>query len=108
MKRLALAGLLVAVFVLAGGGTGDTGAMDQKFEKLDFKISTLETINAAYNQQHFAELTTKYIALVHEYEDTLGKDEAKRRLIQMGDELDSYCLPCTGVLYVEADRKSTR
>jgi PBP1b-binding outer membrane lipoprotein LpoB len=100
MKRAA--GLLLVVLMLAGCGQGDTTAMDQKFEKLDYEMSTLETINSAYNAQHFAELTQKYIALVHEYSDRLGRDEARRRLMQLGDELDSYCLPCTGVLYIEA------
>jgi stress response protein SCP2 len=97
-----LGGLLVVALLLAGCGQGDTTAMNQKFQRLDFQISTLETINSPYNQQHFARLTQKYIALVHQYEDQLGKDEAKQRLIQMGDELNSYCLPCTGVLYIEA------
>ena len=97
-----IAGLLLVVLLLAGCGTGDTTAMDQKFDRLDFKMSTLETVNSQYNQQHFAQLTQKYIALVHQYADQLGKDEAKRRLIEMGDELNSYCLPCTGVLYIEA------
>jgi hypothetical protein len=91
------------VLLLAGCGNSDT-TMDHKFQKLDFEISTLETVNSAYNAQHFAELTQKYIALVHKYEDQLGRDEARRRLIEMGDELDSYCLPCTGVLYVEAKK----
>jgi stress response protein SCP2 len=97
-----LGGLLLVALLLAGCGQGDTTAMNQKFQRLDFQISTLETINSPYNQQHFARLTQKYIALVHQYEDQLGKDEAKQRLIQMGDELNSYCLPCTGVLYIEA------
>lgn len=78
--------------------------MNHKFEQLDFQISTLETLNSSFNQQHFTALTQKYIALVHQYEGTLGKDEAKHRLIQLGDELNSYCLPCTGVLYVEAKK----
>ena len=99
-----VAGLLLIVFLLAGCGQKDTTAMNHKFERLDFQISTMETINSSFNQQHFAKLTQKYIALVHQYEDTLGKDEARRRLIQLGDELNSYCLPCTGVLYVEANK----
>jgi len=101
-----VAGLLLVVLVLAGCGQKDTTAMNHKFEKLDFQISTLETINSSFNQQHFAVLTQKYIALVHEYEGTLGKDEARQRLVQLGDELDSYCLPCTGVLYIEAKKFS--
>jgi PBP1b-binding outer membrane lipoprotein LpoB len=101
--RLA-ASLLIAVFLLAGCGQGDTTAMNHKFERLEFQISALETINSMYNQQHFAQLTTKYIALVHQYSDKLGPDESRHRLVQMGDELDSYCLPCTGVLYTEAKK----
>ena len=97
-----VAGLLLVVLLLAGCGQSDTTAMNHKFQKLDFQISTMETINSAYNQQHFAELTQKYIALVHHYADQLGRDEAKRRLVELGDELDTYCLPCTGVLYIEA------
>jgi len=96
--------VLLAVPLLAGCGTksGDPKAMETKFEQLDFKLANLETINSQYNQQHFAELTQKYIALVHRYEDELGKKEAKRRLVELGDELDAFCLPCTGVLYIEA------
>ena len=80
-----VAGLLLVVLLLAGCGQGDTTAMNKKFEQLDFQISTLETINSSFNQQHFARLTQKYIALVHQYSDQLGKDESKRRLIQLGD-----------------------
>ena len=97
-----VAGLLLVVFVLTGCGQGDSTAMNHKFEQLDFKLASLETINSQFNQQHFAELTQKYIALVHRYEDELGKEEARRRLVELGEELDAYCLPCTGVLYVEA------
>ena len=97
-----IAGLLLVVLLLAGCGQGDTTAREHKFEQLDFKIAGLETINSQYNQQHFAQLTQRYIALIHQYADQLGKDEARRRLVQLGDELDSYCLPCTGVLYTEA------
>jgi PBP1b-binding outer membrane lipoprotein LpoB len=97
-----IAGLLLVVLLLTGCGQGDSTAMNHKFEQLDFKLASLETINSQFNQQHFARLTQKYIALVHQYQDELGRDEAKRRLIQLGDELNSYCLPCTGVLYIEA------
>jgi PBP1b-binding outer membrane lipoprotein LpoB len=97
-----IAGLLLVVLLLAGCGQGDTTAMNHKFEQLDFKLAGLETINSQYNQQHFAQLTQKYIALVHRYEGQLGKKEARRRLVELGDELNSYCLPCTGVLYIEA------
>jgi stress response protein SCP2 len=97
-----IAGLLLVVLLLAGCGQGDTTAMNHRFEQLDFKLAGLETINSQYNQQHFAQLTQKYIALVHRYEDQLGKKEARRRLVELGDQLNSYCLPCTGVLYIEA------
>jgi len=96
--------MFLGVFLLAGCGQSDRTAMEHKFQKLDFQISTLETVNSSYNEQHFAQLTHRYIALVHEYSDQLGRDEARRRLVELGDELDSYCLPCTGVLYIEAKK----
>jgi hypothetical protein len=99
MKRLA--GLLLAVALLAGCGHSDT-AMDHKFQRLDYEMSTLETVNSAFNEQHFARLTQRYIALVHQYEGQLGPARARKMLIAKGDELDTYCLPCTGVLYIEA------
>jgi hypothetical protein len=98
--------LLIAVFLLAGCGQGDTTTMNKQFQKVDYELSTLETINSQYNQQHFAQLTQRYIALVHQYSEKLGREEAKRRLIQLGDELNSYCLACTGVLYTEARKFS--
>ena len=97
-----VAGVLLVVLLLAGCGQTDTTAMNHKFERLEYQISTLETINSSFNDQHFAKLTQKYIALVHQYAGQLGREEARRRLVELGDELDSYCLPCTGVLYVEA------
>jgi uncharacterized protein HemX len=101
-------GLLVVVLVAAAlaGGCGDSSgnrqAMEVKFERIDFQFSTLETANAAFNARHLARETQRYIGLVHQYEDVLGREEAKRRLNQKADELSSYCLPCSGVLADEA------
>ena len=100
MTRIAF--LFMIVRLLTGTRLAYTTAMNKKFERVDFQLSTLETINSQYNQQHFAQLTHKYIALIHQYSGQLGKDESRRRLVQLGDELGSYCLPCTGVLYIEA------
>jgi PBP1b-binding outer membrane lipoprotein LpoB len=98
-----IAGLLLVVLLLAGCGQGETTAMNHKFERLDFQMASLETINSAYNQQHFAKLTQQYIALVHEYEDQLSEEGSQAALSsQLGDGLNAYCLPCTGVLYIEA------
>lgn len=101
---------LVAVVVLAAAllvGCGDNRsadrkAMDLKFDRIDYEISNLETVTSTYNTRHFEETTQRYIALVHQYADLLGPEEAKRRLNQKGDELSSYCLPCAGVLAEEA------
>jgi hypothetical protein len=94
--------VLVAALLVAGCGTGRTGAMDEKFQKIDFEFSTLETVNSAYNMDDFLRETRKYIALVRQYADQLGADEARRRLREKGDELSGYCLPCSANLASEA------
>jgi len=107
---LSRARLLVVVLLGAAlvGGYGanspDRETMEVKFERIDFQFSTLETANAAFNSRHLAHQTQRYIALVHEYADLLGPEEAKKRLNQKADELSSYCLPCSGVLAEEARR----
>jgi hypothetical protein len=94
--------VLVAALLVAGCGTGGTGAMDQKFQQIDFEFSTLENVNSAYNDREFESETRKYIALVRTYADQLGPAEAKRRLTEKGDELSSFCLPCVSVLTAAA------
>jgi hypothetical protein len=99
--------LLVAAVLLGGCGdstSADRKAMDRKFEQIDYKMTTLETVTSTYNIPHFEEATQQYIALVRQYADLLGADEAKRRLNQKGDELSSYCLPCAGTLADEATK----
>jgi hypothetical protein len=90
-----LAGVLLGG---CGGPAGDRTAMNQKFEKVDYEISRLETVTSQYNTEHFASASQRYIALVHQYKDVLGPQEAKRRLNDLADELGGYCLPCAGML----------
>jgi uncharacterized lipoprotein NlpE involved in copper resistance len=98
--------LLLTALLLAGcdNRSADRKAMDTKFEKLDFEISTLETASSTYNLPHFEKATEHYVALVRQYADLLGPKEAKRRLLQEADGLSSYCLPCAGVLTGEASK----
>jgi PBP1b-binding outer membrane lipoprotein LpoB len=103
MRRAA--GLLLLAILLAGcGQSNDQRSMNHKFQKLDYEIATLETVTSSFNAQNFARLTRRYIALTREYADQLGTAEVKRRLVDKADELDSYCLPCTGALYDEAGK----
>jgi hypothetical protein len=95
---------LAAALLVAGCGTGETGAMDAKFQKIDFEFSTLENVNSAYNDREFATETQKYIALVREYASQLGRAEARRRLKEKGEELSAYCLPCEATLDGEAQK----
>jgi predicted component of type VI protein secretion system len=98
--RTVVVGILVLVAVLlgAGCGAGGTGAMDEKFQQIDFEFSALENVNSAYNDREFESETRKYIALVRKYAPQLGHAEARRRLTEKGDELSSYCLPCVATL----------
>ena len=101
---------IVGVFVFAAlllVGCGDhrsaaTKAMNAKFERIDYKMMTLETVTSQYNASNFEKATRQYIALVREYADLLGRDEARRRIKEKGDELGPYCLPCAGTLEDEA------
>jgi hypothetical protein len=102
-----LAVVLLAASLLSGCGdnrSADEKTMDTKFERIDFEISTLETVTSSYNTDHFVAATRRYIALVDEYSDLLGADEAKRRLNDESDTLSSYCLPCAGMLAEEASK----
>jgi hypothetical protein len=96
--------LLVAVF-LAGCGDNDAAKkeMDAKFRRLDYRVSAMETLNAG-STTNLEAMTQTYIALVHDYADELGADEARQRLVAKGDELGGYCLPCRETLY-DAARK---
>ena len=77
--------------------------MNDEFQKLDFKIATLESNNTAYGTQ-LEDAAREYIALVRKYKEELGADEAARRLVEKGDELGPYCLTCKSDLYEEAKR----
>ena len=105
-RKITVGVLLLAALLLTacGNQSGDRKAMEVKFEKLDFEISTLETPNSVYNLPHFERATEKYIGLVRQYADLLGHKEAKRRLQQEADGISDYCLPCAGALTGEANR----
>jgi hypothetical protein len=98
--RCAVALLVLAVLLAGCGGHSAPG--DAKFQKLDYTMATYETSTAQYNARYLESATRRYIALVREYAPQLGRREAKRRLVEKGDELGPYCLPCAGELYAEA------
>jgi hypothetical protein len=102
--RLTILGVLLLALLVAGCGAKGTKSMDAKFEKLDYEIVTLETVNSSYNESEFAKETQKYIALVRKYAGQLGPREARRRLTEKGDELSSYCLPCVATLETAASK----
>jgi hypothetical protein len=106
MRALSVAVLLVAVaLVVACGGNQSASreAMEAKFRALDYKMGNLETTAATYGP-YLAQATQQYIALVRKYADQLGPDEVKRRLLQKGDEVAPYCIPCMATLEDEAKR----
>ena len=104
MKRIAPL-LAVVLLVGCGGGNGSSAdkEMNAKFQKLDFEIATIESLNTAYGTQ-MEDATKRYIALVRQYKDQLGADEAARRLVEKGDEIGPYCLVCKSTLYDEAKK----
>ena len=97
--------LLFAALLVAGCGENEsTSKMNAKFQKLDFEMASLETVNSAYDVPQFLKETQKYIVLVRTYAPQLGRAEARRRLKEKGDELSSFCLPCVASLDSEALR----
>jgi hypothetical protein len=93
--------VLLAITLLGGCGdnrSADQKAMTNKFEAIDYEISRLETVTSQYNDAHFAAATKRYIALVRQYHDALGPEEARRRLSERADEISAFCLPCAGML----------
>ena len=98
--------VLLAASVLGGcgGPAGDRSAMNNKFEQIDYEMSRLETVTSQYNNAHFASATKRYIALVRQYHELLGPEEARRRLNDRAEEISGYCLACAGELADEAKK----
>ena len=93
--------MLLAVALLGGCGgnqSADQTAMNYKFEAIDYEISRLETVTLAVQRRPFLAATKRYIALVRQYHDVLGPEEARRRLSDRADEISAFCLPCAGML----------
>ena len=106
MAAQRIVALLFAAIVLAGcsvDGESDRESMDVKFQQIDYKMATYETL-AAPSTNNLEDMTRQYISLVHDYDDELGPEEAQRRLVEKGDELGPYCLPCKTTLYEEAGK----
>jgi hypothetical protein len=103
---MALGVLLLAVVLVVACGDNRSAArkaMEAKFDRIDYKMATLETPAAPYNR-YLDQATQQYIALIREYADELGPDEVKQRLVTKGDEIGPYCLPCEATLYDEAKK----
>jgi hypothetical protein len=97
--------LLLAALLLSGCGQSNSQkAMNAKFQKVDYKMSTLE-VGVVPSPNLLARLTRKYISLTHEYADALGPDEVRRRLVEKETELQAYCLPCSGLVTDELARR---
>jgi hypothetical protein len=97
--------LLAVVLVAACGDNRPTArkAIDAKFQSMDYKMATLETLAAPYGT-HLERATQRYIALIRKYADQLGADEVKRRLVEKGYEVGPYCLPCQAMVDDEAKK----
>jgi hypothetical protein len=97
--------LLAVVLLVACGGDRSAArrAMDAKFQRMDLIIVSLETPTAPYGM-HLEKATEQYIALIREYADLLGPDEVKQRLVDKGNEVGPYCLPCEAALDDEAKK----
>jgi hypothetical protein len=95
------AGVLLLAAVLLGGcgdnGSADRKAIDAKFDKVDYAMSSVE-ISAPPYQENLTKLTQQYLALVREYGDELGDAEVKRRLTDKVSELEPFCVPCSGLV----------
>ena len=97
---------LFAAVLLAGCGGNDDAAkraMQLKFQRIDYRMASMETSAAPFSTK-LQQATQQYIALVHDYDDELGAREASRRLVEKGDEVGPYCLPCKTTLYEEAGK----
>jgi hypothetical protein len=98
------AGALLVAILLAGCGNQSASEkrMNAKFAQLDYMMATrYETAANPYNN-YLDKATQRYIALVREYAEQLGPDEAKRRLVAKGEEVGPFCPPCASTLYDEA------
>src|ERR1043166_7038636 len=86
--------MIVVVLVLAtaplvaGCGAGGTASMDEKFQKLEYEIANLETVNSSYNMRDFLRETQKYIALVRQYDVLLRLPQEVAHVVRGVDGLE--------------------
>jgi hypothetical protein len=106
-RRVTAVALLLAAFLPAGCGDSRSAAqkrMDVRFQAIDYRMGNLETLSTAYDPSHLTKATQQYVALVREYVGMLGREEARHRLLQKGEEIAPFCLPCKATLEDEAKR----
>jgi hypothetical protein len=106
-RRVIVGALLFAALLPAGCGDSRSAAekrMDLRFRAIDYRMGNLETLSVSFDPSHLAHATEQYVALVREYAGLLGRDEARHRLLQKGEEVAPFCLPCKQTLQDEAKR----
>jgi hypothetical protein len=106
IRAITVGVLILALVLLAACGdnrSADRRAMDEKFRAIDYEMGNMENLNSGYGPQ-LQRATQRYIVLVRKYADLLGSNEARRRLVEKGDEVSSYCLPCMATLTDEAKK----
>jgi hypothetical protein len=106
VRGITLSVALLLVLLTAACGDSRSAArraMDNKFEQIDFQMASIETLNSGFDP-HLAKFSHQYIALIRKYAPQLGRNEARHRLEQKGDEVGPYCLPCKAIFEDEARR----
>ena len=106
IRALTVSVLIAVLLLVAACGdnrSADRRAMDEKFRAIDYEMGNMENVNSGYGPQ-LQRATHRYIVLVRKYADLLGSDEARRRLVEKGDEVSAYCLPCMASLTDEAKK----
>jgi hypothetical protein len=104
MKKAALLSLVVLAGCGGGQSAEEQARMEQSFAGADYQFAVELEKESRDGSGNLEAPTRNYIAVIREYQDELGDEEAARRLADKASEIEKWCPGGGGVRRLLAQR----